>query len=61
MKSELPHFTLRVPQELLDKLEYIAKSEARSKNGELEYMIRKRIQEFEAEHGPIRLKDLQQM
>lgn len=60
-KDDLPHYTLRVPQELLDKLEYIAKSEARSKNKELEHMIRLRIQEFEKEHGPIRLKDLQQM
>ena len=61
MKENLPRYTLRVPQELLDKLEYIAKSEARTKNKELEYMIRQRIQEFEKAHGPIRLKDLQQM
>lgn len=60
-KNGLPHYTLRVPQELLDKLEYIARFEARSKNKELEHMIRLRIQEFEKEHGPIRLKDLQQM
>lgn len=60
-KDDLPHYTLRVPQELLDKLEYIARFEARSKNKELEHMIRLRIQEFEKEHGPIRLKDLQQM
>lgn len=61
MKSDYPRFTLRIPQELLDKLEYIAKSESRTKTGELEHMIRLRIREFEAEHGPIRLKDLQQM
>ena len=52
---------MRVPQDLLDKLEYIAKFEARTKNKELEHMIRLRIQEFEKEHGPIRLKDLRQM
>lgn len=61
MKDDLPRYTLRVPQELLDKLEYIARFEARTKNKELEHMIRLRIQEFEKEHGPIRLKDLQQM
>lgn len=60
-KDKLPHFTLRVPQELLDELEYIAKFEARTKNKELEHMIRIRIQEFEEEHGPIHFKDLQQM
>nr|WP_325179163.1 hypothetical protein [uncultured Oscillibacter sp.] len=61
MKDDLPRYTLRVPQDLLDKLEYIAKFEARTKNKELEHMIRLRIQEFEKEHGPIRLKDLRQM
>ncbi len=61
MKDDLPRYTLRVPQEMLDKLEYIARFEARTKNKELEHMIRLRIQEFEKEHGPIRLKDLQQM
>lgn len=61
LSSLIPYYTLRVPQELLDKLEYIARFEARSKNKELEHMIRLRIQEFEKEHGPIRLKDLQQM
>ena len=61
MKDDLPRYTLRVPQDLLDKLEYIAKFEARTKNKELEHMIRLRIQEFENEHGPIRLKDLRQM
>lgn len=45
----------------MDKLEYIAKFEARTKNKELEHRIRQCIREFEAEHGPIRLKDLQQM
>ena len=53
MKDDLPRYTLRVPQEMLDKLEYIARFEARTKNKELEHMIRLRIQEFEKEHGPI--------
>ena len=39
--------------DLLDKLGYIAKYEGRSKNKELEQMIRKRIAEFEKEHGKI--------
>ena len=61
MKDDYPRFTLRVPRELLDKLEYIARSESRTKTGELEHMIRLRIREYEKEHGPITLKDLQQM
>ena len=46
-------FTLRVDQELLDKLGYIAEYEGRTKNRELEQLIKKRIREFEAENGEI--------
>ena len=46
-------FTLRVDQELLDKLGYIAEYEGRTKNRELEQMIKRRIREFETEHGEI--------
>lgn len=53
MKNDLPRYTLRVPQELLDKLGYIAEYEGRTKNKELEQLIKKRIAEFEAIHGSI--------
>ena len=51
MKDNLPRYTLRVPQELLDKLGYIAEYEGRTKNKEIEQLIKKRIAEFEAIHG----------
>lgn len=53
MKDNMSRYTLRVPQELLDKLGYIAEYEGRTKNRELEQMIKKRIKDFEAEHGNI--------
>lgn len=53
MKDTLPRYTLRVPQELLDKLAYIANYEGRTKNKELEQLIKKHIEEFEAKHGTI--------
>ena len=53
MKNNLSRYTLRVEQELLDKLGYIAEYEGRSKNRELAQMIKKRIREFEEEHGAI--------
>lgn len=53
MKDNLPRYTLRIPQQLLDKLSYIADYEGRSKNKEIEQIIKKRIAEFEAVHGPI--------
>ena len=55
MKDNLSRYTLRVEQELLDKFGYIAEYEGRTKNRELEQMIKKRIKEFEAEHGEIKI------
>ena len=49
MKDSIPRYTLRVSQELLDKLAYIAEYEGRTKNKELEQLIKKRIAEFEKE------------
>ncbi len=46
-------YTLRVSPELLEKLGYIAEYEGRTKNKELEQMIKKRIRDFETQHGPI--------
>ena len=53
MKDSLPRYTLRIPQELLDKLAYIADYEGRTKNKEIEQLIKKRIAEFETVHGTI--------
>ena len=53
MKDNLPRYTRRIPQNLLDKLAYIAKYEGRTKNKEIEQLIIKRISEFESVHGTI--------
>ena len=53
MTSEMARFTLRVPKELLDKFGYIAEYDGRTKNKELEQMIKERINAFEKEHGEI--------
>ena len=55
--DNLPRYTLRIPQELLDKLGYIAEYEGRTKNREIEQLIKKRIAEFEATHGEIKPSD----
>lgn len=57
MKDNLPRYTLRVSQALLDKLAYISEYEGRTKNKELEQLIKKRISEFEKQHGEIDLKE----
>lgn len=53
MTDSKSRFTLRVDPELLEKLGYIAEYEGRTKNRELEQLIKRRIKEFEAEHGEI--------
>lgn len=53
MQNNLPRYTLRISQELLDKIGYIAEYEGRTKNREIEQLIKKRIAEFEAVHGKI--------
>lgn len=57
MNDNLPRYTLRIPQDLLTKLGYIASYEGRTKNKEIEQLIKKRIAEFEREHGRIELED----
>jgi predicted DNA-binding protein len=54
MKDKLPRYTLRVERELLDKLGYIAEFEGRTKNREIEQLIKKRISEFEIANGTIK-------
>ena len=55
MKDPLSRYTLRVEQELLDKFGYIAEYEGRTKNRELEQMIKRRVAAFEKEFGEIEL------
>lgn len=57
MEKNIARFTLRVSPLLLEKLEYIADFEGRTKNRELEQMIKHRIAEFEQEHGKIELEE----
>lgn len=46
-------FSIRIDEETLDKLHYIADSEARSANGQIIILIRKCIEEFEKKNGEI--------
>ena len=50
------HLGLEIDPELHYKLHYISKFEGRSGNGQILYLIRKCIQEFEKEHGEIEIK-----
>lgn len=45
--------SVRIEEEMLDKLAYVAEYEGRSVNSQILVLIRERIQAFEAEHGKI--------
>ena len=46
---------LRIDSELHYKLHYISQYEGRSANGEVIYLIRKAIEDFEKQHGKIEM------
>ena len=50
------HLGIEVSPDLHGKLHYIAKYEGRSANGQILYLIRQCIKEFEAENGEIKLE-----
>ena len=55
MTDNKTRYTLRIEPELLEKLGYIAEYDGRTKNGELIWMIRQLVANFEKEHGEIKL------
>lgn len=57
MEDKLLRYTLRVDRYLFKKFRYIADSEGRSANKEIEQYIKKRVAKFESEHGTIEVDD----
>ena len=58
-EDKIARYTIRVPKDLLSKMGYIAEYNGRTKNKELEQMIKARINSFEQKVGeiPIKKKD----
>lgn len=55
-KEKDKHLGLRIDSELHYKLHYISRYEGRSANGEVIYLIRQAIEEFEKKHGKIEIQ-----
>lgn len=53
MEDKLLRYTLRVDRLLFRKFRYIAESEGRSANKEIEQYLKKRVAEYEREYGKI--------
>lgn len=58
-KRVIKNIGLRVSPEVHKKLRYIAGYEGRTINGQAYYLILSCIREFEKEHGPIPLDELE--
>lgn len=54
--KENKHLGIEIDKELHYKLHYVAKFEGRSGNGEILYLLRKYISEFEKEYGEIKVE-----
>ena len=55
MEDKLLRYTLRVDRVLFKKFRYIAESEGRSANKEIEQFLKKRVAQFESENGKIEI------
>ena len=53
MENKLLRYTLRVDRALFRKFRYIAESEGRSANKEIEQCLKKRVAEFEQSNDKI--------
>lgn len=58
MESKLLRYTLRVDRLYFQKFRYVAESEGRSANKEMEQFIKKRVNKFEKINGTIEIKKL---
>jgi hypothetical protein len=50
-------FTLRLDDEILDKLHMVAEANSRSVNSQIEFLVKRCLAEFEKENGKILLSD----
>ena len=50
-------FTLRLPDEIFDKIGVLATSEHRSMTNYIEYVLLEHIRKIEAEYGPIEIEN----
>ena len=56
MEDKIVRYTLRVDRHLFKKFRYIAESEGRSANKEIEQYLKKRVKKNEKENGKIEIE-----
>ena len=55
--NSIVRYTLRINRHLFQKFKYVADSEGRSANKEIEQFIKKIVREFETKHGIIPINE----
>ena len=53
MANYFQPFSLRISEELLDKVKHIAEKNKRSANKEIEFALEQYVEAYETEHGKI--------
>lgn len=53
------HISIRVDSDFLNKFYYVARSNGRSGSGQILYLMRSLIDDFEKEHGKITPEDIE--
>lgn len=56
MEDKFLRYTLRIDRILFAKFRSVAEYDGRSANKEIEQMLKKRVDDFEKEHGEIEIK-----
>ncbi len=56
MDDKLLRYTLRVDRLLFQKFRYVAESEGRSANKEIEQFLKRHVAEYESKHGKIEIE-----
>ena len=56
-RDKIARYTIRIPKKLLNKVGYITEYNGRTKNKELEQMIKSRIKSFEEKVGEIKIEE----
>ncbi len=57
MPSNLPRFTIRTEQINIDKISFIAEKESRTTTKQIEYLIKRYIDEYEDKHGELIIEE----
>lgn len=55
MRKDYPRYTLRISETMLNKLGRIAENNGRTKNKEIEFLLKRHIAEYERLHGEIKI------